>query len=108
MFLISVFLVRERQEIQNGCHHLIRPRCLEMTRQCGCCTTVVGIMRCKLINKNEEEPTFICNNFHAKQALSISLPSCSSRKQKACYIFSFTLILLSVDDVILEYKDIMT
>ena len=29
ILLISVFLVREHQDIQNGCHHLIQPRCFQ-------------------------------------------------------------------------------
>ena len=94
IFSISVFLARAHQEIQDGCHHSIRPRCFEndSTRWLLYNFRVVY----KTINKNGERSTFICNNFHAERAQSFPLPSCSSWEQKLCNMFSFTIVLLSV------------
>ena len=90
-FLISVSLVREHQKTSA----IIRfdPDLLKMTRQSSRCITVVVQNEIQI---QQQSPTFICNNFHAEQALFIPVPSCSSWKHQVCNMFSFTLVLISV------------
>ena len=84
-------------------------------------------MRYKIQQQKTEKGLTLCAIISdAEQALSIPVPSCSSWEQKFDNMFSFTLVLLSVwhrknnensivfnsvsrhDDVILEYRDMMT